>query len=162
MKKQFTLLFIWWLALAVGAQVAVKFYSEEPASHPNRLLNIPTNVVSDVIFNTNAAPAGYVLMTEEAYRDHLKDVRPAFLAWRDNVYTPWALTNSQPSPSVVSNRQSNIAALKFLVDTMENSETNWASLTAGQIQGLVRVHNQAFLRLRPLLRDLYSGHQANE
>ena len=41
---------------------------------------------------------------------------------------------------------------------MQDAEDNWATLTAGQIQGLVRVHNQALLRLRPLLHELYSRH----
>lgn len=150
------------LTYLAGAEIAVKFYSEEPTSHPNRVLGIPTNAVSHVIFNTNSAPPGYVLMSLEQYRDHQVAVRPAHRAWLTNVKEPWDLTNSQPPASVVSNRLVNIQALKVLVDTMQDAETNWASLTAGQIQGLVRVHNQALLRLRPLLRDLYQDHLAKE
>lgn len=144
-----------------GAQVAVKFYSEEPTNHPNRALSIPTNAVSHVIF-TNAAPAGYVLMSTEAYHEHLKTIRPAFREWFENIYEPWARTNAEPSPTVVSNRQANIQALKDLVDAMESAETNWAGLTTAQVKDVVHTHNQAFLRLRPLLRDLYRKYLSEE
>lgn len=160
MKKLFPLLLL--IASLAGAQqVAVKFYSEEPESHPNRVLNIPTNAVSHVIF-TNAAPSGYVLMSTEDYQEHLRTIRPAFRAWFTNVYEPWALTNAQPPPTVVSNRQANIQALKALADQMESAETNWATITDVQVKGLVRVHNQTLLRLKPLIQELYRDYLSKE
>jgi hypothetical protein len=148
--------------LALSAEVAVKFYSSEPSTNQNRLLNIPTNVVSDVIFNTNSAPAEYILMTEEEYRTHQETVRPEFRNWFTNIYQPWALANSQPTSQQISNRLANIQALKDLSDSMQFAEDNWATLSNVQIQGVVRAHNQFLLRLRPILRDLYHQRLAEQ
>lgn len=153
MKKLILLLLF--LALAVGADVAVKFYSEEPTNHQNRILGIPTNVVSEVIFNTNSAPIGYVLMSLEEYRIHQDMVRPAFRNWFTNVYEPWAFTNAQPTSQQISNRTAQVQALIDLMNSMQNAEDNWGTLTQAQIQGVVRAHNQFLIRLKPLLKDIY-------
>lgn len=159
MKSYLPLLLL--VASMAGAEVAVRFYSEEPTSHPNRVLGIPTNAPSQVVF-TNTAPPGFVLFTIEAWKDYRDANESTWRDWRRDIYEPYWSTNSQPHPTVVSNRQVNIQALKVLVDTMQNAETNWPSLTAGQIQGLVRVHNQFLLRLKPLLQELYQEHLTKE
>lgn len=56
-------------------------------------------------------------------------------------------------------KQNNIQALLDLFDTFQTAENNWTNLTTAQRMTLLRKHNQALLRLKPILKQLYENSQ---
>lgn len=120
--------------------LAVSFYQSDPSGIPN---NWP-KAMRELGQATGPLLAGEQLMTVEELETYRNARRAAYDSWR-----------GQQSTSETTRIQVNITALRALFDDFQTSENNWDTLTAAQIQGLVRKHNQALLRLRPLFANLY-------
>jgi len=92
--------------------------------------------------------------------------------WTTNVTTAQALTyraNLQAAQdarlaevinSSQTNRQAQLQALAALFNNFETYDVAWkngSNFNAGQLQTILRDHNEALVRMRPILREIYES-----
>jgi hypothetical protein len=120
--------------------LAVSFYQADPSGIPDGWPK-QARQLGDA---TGPLNAGEQLMTPAEL-----DV---YKAARQSAYDTWRNSKLLAEATRI---QTNIDALRALFDDFQIAEDTWGALTALQIQTLVRKHNQALLRLRPLFSALY-------
>lgn len=99
---------------------------------------------------TNAvAPAGWTNMTTADYSAHRAAFQPAYDAWR-------ATKDSAEKDKTTNAKQ----AMGALMDDFAAYEDAWKAGTNfnnATINTIVRKHNRALLKMRPMLREFYRG-----
>lgn len=141
--KKFAAICLAAFGFAISAEVtnnlAVKFYGTNAAG-------IPTNWPAEIreLKSATNPPPGFVLMTVQEFQ--------AYKTANQSEYNAWTASQQATNDSA---RSANIAALASLFDDFLTAENNWTNLSQAQQIGILRKHNQALLRLKPLIQDLY-------
>lgn len=149
-------------ALAATAQnYAVRFLSMDPAHEFNAVPGCPTNwpVARDHIGPAQSTTIPNRAILSQAQLDAVyANAGPAFTNWHTSTWKNFVATRDN---SDLLARSNNIVRLKSLYADITQYETRWQAgeqaTNAAQINAILRTHNDALLRLRPLLIELYRG-----
>lgn len=129
---------------ALGQRVLVKFSANNP-DLPNGWPYETSNPLS-----TTNVPAGWSTNWTIAQVE----------ARRASLQSEYQAIQDAKTLTLQTNRQAQLQALKALFDNFEIYNTGWingSNYNATQMQLILRQHNEALVRMRPFLRDMYES-----
>lgn len=157
MKTLFLLLLS--VACASAQNVAVRYLWMDPSHEWHGTNGCPTNmpVAVDSIGTNAVSPyPNRVVVSAAEYTTLTNSLWPTFHAWHTNQWAKFVIDRQAAQQTT---RQANIQALLNLYQTFQDYEALASTSTPNNAQVLLEVRrlNGAFLRLGPLLKQIYQG-----